>query len=197
MRDACLLRPADCLEVLDPLYQVWATARVVIIVGDLLLVHFEGYSARWLIWLDRTRDGSSIRPLNRDCPNIGSQGEHTILSWERICALTHARLRTNGGASVWPAPDDEPCHTRWSEWPALYQRASSSVSSSVRALLPSEDVRDADAPLQVSLRLHTAEIEAITRAPTRDFRSVHEYARDRALCRRVYRAAVGAGSSEL
>ena len=47
MRDGYLLRAGDCLEVRDT-FGLWAAARVVGVVDDLLLVHFEGYSKRWV-----------------------------------------------------------------------------------------------------------------------------------------------------
>ena len=169
MRDAWSVRPGDCLEVRDT-YGLFGAARVVVRLDELLLVHFEGYSARWLMWVHRRHDAERLRPLGRDCPLVGSAGATTYTKWEKLLAFVRARLAA--GESVWALPDKP--FGRRVDCPAAY-----TFEAASRAM-PSTPV--------VRLALEAEQVAAIDCAPHREWKSVEEYARDRKRCGRVHRA---------
>lgn len=107
----------DCLEVQDT-HGLWSVARVIEAVDDsalgpLCLVHFEGWSASWLMWVHRQHDAERVRPLGAThgggrtadgqvrLPGIGSRGEHTAASLRAIVREAHARLQEP--TTRWPA----------------------------------------------------------------------------------------------
>ena len=207
MRDAWLLRPGDCLEVMDT-YRLWAVARVVAVVGDLLFVHFDGYSVAWLMWLHRSLDRWRIRELSRACPSTANP--HTARSWHRVLGEARRRLSADCGHSVWRL-DERPDGER-ADMPAAYRCAHSAHTpkqtrrgevvaggsgSSASATADGEDEErneDSDdaSSREVCISLEAREVEAMMRAPVREFVTAREYSRDRALCRSVYTMAVRA-----
>ena len=87
----------DCYEVRD-VHGVWSTARLICVVVDaraglLALLHPEGWSANWLMWLSPRFDGDRIRPLSTTCPGIGSGGADDATSLSRIVDLAHREVR--------------------------------------------------------------------------------------------------------
>jgi hypothetical protein len=95
----------DCMEVRDT-HGLWAVARVVGTLfhgsfGPLLLVHFEGWSNAWCMWLHHHHDGHRVRPLSSRRPGIGSRGAHTEASFAQILADVRHRL-TDDNPSTWP-----------------------------------------------------------------------------------------------
>ena len=96
----------DCLEAQDT-HGLWAFARVVacvddVVCGPLVLFHFEGWSASWLMWLSRTHDVDRVRPLGsaRGTQAVGSRGEHTPDTLNAIVREATARLLAG---TPWPA----------------------------------------------------------------------------------------------
>ena len=108
----------DCLEVQDT-HGLWAVARVIAAVDDaslgpLCLVHFEGWSASWLMWVHRSHDAARVRPLGAThshartadgqvrLPGLGSRGAHTAATLRTIVHEAFAKLREQPAAR-WPA----------------------------------------------------------------------------------------------
>ena len=91
------LHLGDCLEVQDT-HGLWAVARVVgcieeAALGPLALVHFEGWSTSWLMWLSRTHDAARVRPLSRvGIDGTGSRGPHDATSLREIVAEARRRI---------------------------------------------------------------------------------------------------------
>ena len=100
---------ADCLEVQDT-HGLWAVARVLACIDDavcgpLALVHFEGWSASWLMWLSRVHDRERVRPLGFEggqISGLGSRGRHDRASLQNITEEAHDRIR-EGAAFEWRA----------------------------------------------------------------------------------------------
>ena len=117
-RDALSVRIGDGVEVRD-MYGLWVTGRVMARLDPLrMLVNFEGWSDKWLVWIDRAEDRERIRPLGSadgDCPGLGSAGALTAESFAEKCGAVHARLAI--GSSQWPPPSRE--HSR--ALPAMYR----------------------------------------------------------------------------
>ena len=68
----------------------------------LLLVHFDGYSLRWLMWLHRTRDAHRLRPLPLEGPSPHfSGGSHTWLTWQPPTPACH------GTCQMWQPPGSD------------------------------------------------------------------------------------------
>ena len=109
----------DCLEVQDT-HGLWAVARVVgcieeAALGPLALVHFEGWSTSWLMWLSRTHDAARVRPLSRvGIDGTGSRGPHDATSLREIVAEARRRIvsgeawRPTGGSSYQTFPFRQP-----------------------------------------------------------------------------------------
>jgi len=89
----------DCLEVRDT-HELWAVARVVasiqdINLGPLILVHFEGWSTSWLMWIHPEHDAARVRVLGSDragLPGIGSRGAHTDTTFRSTVTEAHQML---------------------------------------------------------------------------------------------------------
>ena len=189
--DVWTLRAGDCIEVRDP-FDLWAAARIVAVVTArllspapapepapaparrLLLVHFEGYSRRWLMWLDRDADQARLRPLSG--AHIGTLGAHTYTSWTSMRTAVLSDLARDGGRSVWPAVE---------------HRATTRDDARAASGLPAPYRHDAAAHA-VRLALEPAQLNALWRAPTRAFCDVHAYGKDLQRCRAVHRAALAA-----
>ena len=119
-QDALTVRIGDCVEVRD-MYGLWVTGRIMARLDPLrMLVYFEGWSDKWLIWIDRADDRTRIRPLGSvegDCPGLGSSGPLSAETFASKCGAVHARLTTvDRGRSVWPPPSRE----HLGKLPAMY-----------------------------------------------------------------------------
>ena len=188
MRDAHELRAGDLLEVMDT-YCLWATARLgaVLPLRDLLLVHFEGYSDSWLMWVHRRRDAARLRPLSRACPMSGDgaspRGPHSPGSFHRVFEKARALLLDRSGTSVWELPG-RPDGER-SSWPSAYEPAGPAASSDAEGAGEQHSCTRV-----VCLTLSPAEAVALAWAPVRPFLVAREYAKDRGRCSSVYHAAV-------
>jgi hypothetical protein len=182
LRDASRLRCGDCLEVMDP-FHLWAVARVLCVVRcRLLLVHFEGYSTSWCMWLDRARDAKRIRPLSRACPSgagASPREPHDERSFHRVLTAARGRL-LQGDRTEWALDGPSVGH---GSWPAAYTGADESTLA--HATGSASDVSVA----RFELTLDDAERRALLDAPMRPFRSAREYSKDRERCRDVHRAA--------
>ena len=180
MSDASRLRCGDCLEVMDP-FQLWAVARVLCVVRSrLVLVHFEGYSVSWMMWLHRPRDAERMRPLSRACPGgagASPREPHDDRSFHKVLEAARARLTRDGGRSEWTL--DGPAVGPGS-WPVAY-----TVDAPTPALDSASDVRVA----HFQLTLDDAECCALLAAPTRPFLTAREYSKDRDRCRATHCAA--------
>jgi len=111
----------DCLEVRDT-HGLWSVARIVACIDDeqngpLALVHFEGWSASWLMWLSRAFDLQHVRPLG-ELRGIGSRRRRS----GRSCAsrtsisLRGGCGRRRGAARTRPTPSPaatRACSCRW------------------------------------------------------------------------------------
>jgi hypothetical protein len=125
----------DCLEVRD-IYGLWVTARVVARLDPLrVLVQFEGWSDKWLLWLHRARDEALLRPLGTEqgeCPGLGPSGPMTAEEFTAKCGACHARLaglpaeqgERDDYASVWAPPTREGTE----RLPAMYHDPSPVIS---------------------------------------------------------------------
>ena len=117
-QDALSVRIGDAVEVKD-MYGLWVTGRVMARLDPLrMLVYFEGWSDKWLVWIDRERDRERIRPLGTDegdCPGLGSGGPLGAASFAQKCGAAQARL--GAGFSQWPPPARE----HGSALPSMYQ----------------------------------------------------------------------------
>ena len=108
----------DCLVVRDT-HGIWATARVVALAqharfGPLVLVHFEGWSSAWLMWLSPTHDAERVRCLSPSVPGVGSRGIHTAHTLDSVIREAHAKItsggewrKTSGGERTYPFQDAE------------------------------------------------------------------------------------------
>lgn len=155
------LRPliGDCLEVRDT-HGLWATARVVAIVLDevqglLLLVHFEGWSQEWLMWLSMAHDADRLRALTPQCPGIGNAGPHGERSFNAVVVAAHERIAS--GFSTW-AP------TSGAERTAPYRNSIRGDESTY-------------------FRLRTTTPPSVV--PRRPFQTCEQLAADPALCQRM------------
>jgi hypothetical protein len=155
------LRPliGDCLEVRDT-HGLWATARVVAIVLDevqglLLLVHFEGWSQEWLMWLSMAHDADRLRALTPQCPGIGNAGPHGERSFNAVVEAAHERIAS--GFSTW-AP------TSGAERTAPYRNSVRGDESTY-------------------FRLRTTTPPSVV--PRRPFQTCEQLAADPALCQRM------------
>lgn len=155
------LRPliGDCLEVRDT-HGLWATARVVAIVLDevqglLLLVHFEGWSQEWLMWLSMAHDADRLRALTPQCPGIGNAGPHGERSFNAVVEAAHERIAS--GFSTW-AP------TSGAERTAPYRNSIRGDESTY-------------------FRLRTTTPPSVV--PRRPFQTCEQLAADPALCQRM------------
>lgn len=155
------LRPliGDCLEVRDT-HGLWATARVVAIVLDevqglLLLVHFEGWSQEWLMWLSMAHDADRLRALTPQCPGIGNAGPHCERSFNAVVEAAHERIAS--GFSTW-AP------TSGAERTAPYRNSIRGDESTY-------------------FRLRTTTPPSVV--PRRPFQTCEQLAADPALCQRM------------
>lgn len=118
-QDALTVRIGDCVEVRD-MYGLWVTCRIMARLDPLrMLVYFEGWSDKWLLWIDRADDRERIRPLGSaegGCPGLGSSGPLSAEAFASKCGAVHARLTVERGTSRWPPPSRE--HLR--NLPAMY-----------------------------------------------------------------------------
>lgn len=85
------------IEVRDT-HGIWSTARVIMPVidrvhGPLLLVHFEGWSASWLMWFSPVDERDRFRVLSL-CPGIGSRGNVDQGFFDEMLRLSLNRIQS-------------------------------------------------------------------------------------------------------
>lgn len=160
----------DCLEVKDT-HGLWSTARVAATLvvpphGPLILIHFEGWSNAWFMWLSPQFDADRIRTLST-CPGIGRFGPHTKESFHE--KLQWCRAKLCAGASDWGV-------TGGKERTHPFK---SGEKMRVTITDPMEWLAQ-----QQSLERVPAD------APDGHWLSCHDLSKDAALCRGVYEAAM-------
>ncbi|KAG8458648.1 hypothetical protein KFE25_008445 [Diacronema lutheri] len=158
----------DAFEVMDT-YGIVAVARVIATVhsppiGPLLLLHYEGWSEMWFMWVSRRHDRERIRPLTPRLPGIGSAGAYT--EDEFRAKLQYARNALVAGTSVWAPTRGRPR----SVWPYPYTQG-----------------RAQNEPLP--FQLHITQPDWLRTQRVRPFRTCAELAASPADCVRAWCAA--------
>mmetsp|Transcript_3707 Transcript_3707/g.12360 ORF Transcript_3707/g.12360 Transcript_3707/m.12360 type:complete len:255 (+) Transcript_3707:101-865(+) len=152
VRDVWSVRVGDCLEIVDT-YGILSVARVLARLespsaGPLLLVHFEGWSERWQVWVHRLHDRARIMPLSMEMRGVGSRGTHTEESFEATLKEVQGRLLQ--GRSAWPAPSGS-TH-RHGGWPQPYKMPASAEVGAAPSDFVAE-IQDPNAWLSLQLQI--------------------------------------------
>jgi len=150
------LLPGDALIVKDT-FNIWASARVMVKLGEYLLIHYEGWGESWFMWIHRTNDAARIRPLVAPAPGIGQHGAYNEATFHRMLATAHRRVTAQ---MAWPPT----AGSRNGDWPHPYIRPGEVGVASRRMFTPPADA---------------AAIAAAIATPVRAFRPLSELAADR------------------
>jgi hypothetical protein len=172
------LLPGDALIVKDT-FNIFASARVMIKLGAYLLVHYEGWSNGWFMWLHRVHDAPRIRPLSAQPPGVGTAGAHTEQTFRAFLDQAHGTLRQR---REWQPTSGSRLN---GEWPHPYVRPPHVDASELRPGARYPFVPPAS----------DAEIAAAIATPVRAFRTLYELAADRPACLAAFAAATALAPS--